>query len=629
MSSIFNTLNVGYTGLNAAQIGVATTSHNISNAETDGYTRQRVITSPSTPLTVYQGQIGNGVDVTGITRIFDNFVFDRYSQLSGDKEYSEFTQTVMEELSTYFPEIDEVGIKADLQEYYNMWQTFADNPDNDSIKLALAKQTENLAANITYTQEKILGLQSKVNDQLNVNIIEVNSLAEELASLNKSIDLAESISGPGAANDLRDKRNVIEVSLSKLIGANVHVGEIKSDSRVDTSSNIATGSYTLSVDGFNIVDGSSFHPLRLESESSNGFYSLSYERQDGTLIPMNEVITGGRVGAILDLRGNKIEDTTSGVPTNGVLQGVVAKLDAFAKGLIESTNNLYAASNTTKMESNRFNISPTNSIVNSPLNIKEGAFDVVIYDIDGNETARRTIDIDIATTMTGGPGSNSVEDKITRQGDDNNDGNANNDIDDFISNFNFVTFANGDNGLELEIDPGSASKGYTFSIQDNLKNENYNSGSNFAGALGLSRFFDGDSAKSINLSFNLRTNSSHMSAAKTTTSGDNTLALNMMQQQFEAYDFKVGDNLPVNTTIYGMFDIVATEVGVQTNKAILNNETITAQYNATEKEYASVSKVSIDEELTNLIKYQTSYGAASKVITTIDQMMQTLLGIKQ
>ena len=628
MASSFHSLNIGYSALTAAQIGVSTTSHNISNAETDGYTRQRIVQSPSTPLPIPSGALGSGVDVTDITRIFDNFVFERYSTLSGNKEYTEFTERTLEELSTYFPEIDEVGIKADIQEYFNMWQTFADNPGNDSIKLALAKQTENLTQNINYTQEKILGLQDKVNDQLNVNIIEVNTLAEELAAVNKSIQLAES-SGTTSANDLRDKRNVIEVSLAKLIGANVSVGQIKSDSKIDTSSNVSSGSYTLSVDGFNIVDGSTYHPIRIESESANGFNTLSYERQDGTLLPMNEIITGGRIGAILDLRGNKIEDTTSGIPTNGVLQGVVSQLNAFAKGLIESTNNLYAASNTTDMLSNNFSVNPTNSLVNSSLNIKEGAFDIVVYDIDGNETSRRTIDIDIATTMTGGLGSNSIQDKITRQGDDNSDSNATNDIDDYITTFNFVTYANGDNGLELEMDASASSLGYTFSIQDKLTDSNYNSGSNFAGALGLNRFFDGDSARNINLSFALRENSSHIAAGKTTTTGDNTVALSMIQQQFEAFDFKVGDDTPINTTVYGMFDIVATEVGVETNRAIMNNETITAQYNATEKEYASVSKVSIDEELTNLIKYQTAYGAASKIITTIDQMMQTLLGIKQ
>ena len=102
----------------------------------------------------------------------------------------------------------------------------------------------------------------------------------------------------------------------------------------------------------------------------------------------------------------------------------------------------------------------------------------------------------------------------------------------------------------------------------------------------------------------------------------------MIQQQFESYDFQVGDQT-YNTTINGMFDTTATYVGIETNSAVSQNEAITTQFNAIEMEYNSVSKVSIDEELTNLIKYQTAYGASAKLITTIDQMMQTLLGIKQ
>jgi len=170
---------------------------------------------------------------------------------------------------------------------------------------------------------------------------------------------------------------------------------------------------------------------------------------------------------------------------------------------------------------------------------------------------------------------------------------------------------------------------YKFAIEDKLQSSEFDSGSNFAGALGLSRYFDGDSASNIDLNFKLKDNPTNIvSGTITAMTGDNSLALNMIQQQYEKYDFKVG-NVTYNSTIYGMFDVVATEVGVNTNNAIINNQTITAKYNATELEYSSVSKVSIDEELTNLIKYQTSYGAASKIITTIDQMMQTLLGIKQ
>ncbi|MGE0739580.1 flagellar hook-associated protein FlgK [Sulfurimonas sp.] len=623
-ASIFNALSIGYSGLSAAQAGVNTTSHNITNAESEGYTRQRVMQAAATPLHLAPGNVGNGTQVTDIARIFDNFVYDRYTGIASDKEYSDFTKTTLETLSTYFPEIDGVGIKADLQEYYNMWQTFADNPDNDAIKLALAKQTEALSNGILETQNKIIDLQSTLNEQLKVNVDEVNVLAKQLADINISIEISEA-TGAYTANDLRDKRNLIELDLAKLIGADSINGQIESNIGVSSSSNENSGSYTLNVNGFNIVDGGTYHPIHISSaQNPNGFYELSYERQDGVLIPMGEKIEGGRIGAILDLRGDKIQSGSSGIPSNGTLQKVVDEMNAFATALIESTNNLYASNATTRMSSNALDISETQALLDTSLNIKQGSFDIVIYDIDGNISARKSINIDNLTSMTG---TNSIEGQIAAQSDDNADGNANNDVDDFIQ-FHWATNASGENSLEFVMDGASAAKGYTFAIEDNLQTSGFDSGSNFAGALGLSRFFDGNNASNINLNHELRENPTNITAGKSPVSGDNTSALNMVQQQFEEYAFDVA-GLSYKSTLYGMFDVVATEVGVRTNEAILNNETITAQFNATELEYSSVSKVSIDEELTNLIKYQTSYGAASKIITTIDQMMQTLLGIKQ
>lgn len=627
MASIFNTLNIGYSGLSAAQVGVNTTSHNITNAESDGYTRQRVVTAASTPLYLAPGNVGNGTQVVDIARIFDNFVFDRYTQISGDKEYSDFTRSTLEQLSTYFPEIEDVGIKADLKEYYKMWQSFADNPDNDSIKLALAKQTETLTASIRTTVNRVVDLQKSLNGQLLANVQEVNTLAKELASVNAKIGIAES-GGAYTANDLRDKRNVIERDLAKLIGADSIYGQIESYTNVDSNSNEGMGSYTLNVNGFNIVDGSSYHPIHIANDTnSDGFYNLSYERQDGVLIPMEQSINGGKIGAILELRGNKLHTGATGVPENGIMQKVIDQMDAFASMLIESTNNLYAVSATSKMESNSFKTEEENPILGSFANMKEGTFDIIVYNLDGEVAARRTINIDKLTSIGGVTGSNSIEGQITAQKDDNDDFNANNDIDDFI-HYNWVTFADGTNGIELSMDPLYDSKGYAFGIEDNLIDDKYSSGTNFAGALGLNRFFDGNNAKNIDLNFSLKEDPNKIMAGATFITGDNGLSISMIQQQFEKYDIKVG-NVEYNTTIYGMFDVIATEVGISTNEAILTNDTLTAKFNATELEYSSVSKVSIDEELTNLIKYQTSYGAASKIITTIDQMMQTLLGLKQ
>ncbi|MCD6259207.1 MAG: flagellar hook-associated protein FlgK [Helicobacteraceae bacterium] len=627
MASIFNALHIGYSGLNASQVGINTTSHNITNAESEGYTRQRVVTAAATPTSMAPGNVGNGTEVTEVKRIFDNFVFDRYSSMASSKEFSDFEKKTLEELSTYFPEIDEVGIKADLKEYYNFWQTFSDNPDNDSIKLALVKQTETLANHISQTQDQVLRLQSQVNDQLKVNIDEVNSIAKELADLNKAIDIAES-GGGYDANDLRDKRNVLELSLSRLVGANTSYGQLESNIQIDSSSNTKTGSYTVSINGFNIVDGATYHPIHISKDDNpNGFYEMSYERQDGTLIPMGEVIKGGKVGAILELRGKTLA-TDSGVPSDGVLQNTVSQLNAFAKGLIESTNNLYAQGPKTYMESNTINVKPTSSLFNSELNLKEGSFEVVVYDIDGNEVGAREININIATTMTGVAGSNSIEGQLSAQIDDNNDANANNDVDDFFVNgFSYTPNETGGYTLALSMDPASKSKGYTFSIRDVLKDEGLDSGSNFAGALGLSRFFDGNNAKSMRVNADIQADPDSLRAGVSNLSGDNKVALDMVQSQYEKYNFKVGRDV-FNTTSYGMFDVISTGVGTVTNAAIFKNNTVTAQFSATEFEYASISKVSIDEEMTNLIKYQTSYGAAAKIITTIDQMMQTLLGIK-
>jgi len=626
MASIFNSLNIGYSGLSVAQVGINTTSNNIANAESEGYTRQRVVSAAATPLSLYPGQVGNGAELKDIERIFDNFVFDRYNSVSADKEYSDYEKTTLEELSSYFPEIDGVGIKSDLAEYYNMWQTFADNPDNDSIKIALAKQTETLTQHIAETKGQIQNLQMQVNDALSVDINEVNDLARQLAEVNISIDTAEA-AGENTANDLRDKRNVLERSLSRLIGAEVNQGQLESNIQIDSNSNIRTGSYTLSVNGFNIVDGNTYHPLKLTQDSNAaGFYSISYERQDGTLIPMEETINGGRIGAMLDLRGGVI-DTTSGQPVDGIIQNVVTQFDAFAEGLIETTNNLYAQSAQIRMNSNIVSVEPDEPLVNSGLNLNKGSFSLVVYDIDGNRYAARDITINEATTMKGGVGSNSIEDQISRTLDDNSDGNANNDIDDLI-NFNFNPSATGETRLELSIDPAFEGKGFTFAIEDNLTNDSYSSGTNFAGALGLGRYFDGDNASNMRLTSEFRDNPTLISAGYSSNAGDNRIALNMVQQQFETYDFEVG-NQTYNTTMYGMVDITSTYVGIATNSAITRNETVTTQFNATEIEYFSVSKVSIDEEMTNLIKYQTAYGASAKIITTIDQMMQTLLGIKQ
>lgn len=624
MASIFNSLHIGYSGLKAAQIGIDTTGHNIANAETEGYTRQRVVTAAATPINITPGARGNGVSITEIVRVFDSFVNNRYSAAAQNKEYSDTLKKNLLELSTYFPDIDNVGIKEDLKNYFDLWQSLASNPSNTAVKVALAQQAQTLTQHISKTQARIEALQRSTDDQLLVNVEEVNRIGAQIAELNRSIDVAES-DGVSNANDLRDQREMLSMSLNKLIGATVFSGNLQTNMPVDSNIATKTGSYTIQVGGFNIVDGSFFHPIGIDAKSNAGqFNDIYYERQDGVQFPFADKITGGKIGALIELRGSLI--SSDGTFKDGFLQETMNTFNVFSKGLIEATNNLYAQTATDSMQSNSLSFGDTQTLLSTDENFKAGTFDLVAYDINGNEVARRSITINASTVianasatnlMSDGVTPNSIAQQLQAQKDDTGDNNALNDIDDMIT----ATFAKPSNIFTLSMKGNYASAGFTFSIEDH--------GTNFAGVTGVNRFFDGNSAKNIELTAPLQKNASAIRAFKAPSAGENQTALDMVQLQFSSFDFKEGYNKSISTTIYGYFDLAVTRVGTRTNSVIASNDTITAQFNAIKQEHDSISKVSIDEEMANLIRYQTSYGAAAKVITTIDQMMVTLLGIKQ
>ena len=614
MASIFNALHIGYSGLNAAQIGIDTTGHNIANAETEGYSRQRVVTAASTPLSVDPGQRGGGTQITEIVRVFDSFVFGRLANAAQNKENSDTLKKNLEELSSYFPEIDNVGIKNDMQTYFDMWQSLAGNPSNTSLKVALAQQTQTLTQHIQETRSQITSLQSSLNDQVKVNVEEVNRIAKQISELNIEINKAEA-GGTNNANDLRDQRTQLELSMSKLIGAKVIVGQMETNNVIDSNIAIKEGSYTIQIGGFNIVDGGSFHPIGMESASNqNGYNDLYYERQDGVKVPYTDSITGGKIGALLELRGSTIG--TNGEFEDGFLQETINNLDAFAKGMIEATNNVYAETATTSMQSNQLSFSNNQSLLSTDENFNTGTFDIIVYDIDGNEVGRRTISMDEGTMIDDSPmTTNSIVGQINLSNDDNKDGNALNDIDDML----LATFNTNQKVFQVDLKASLLAQGYTFAIEDN--------GTNFAGVTGVNRFYDGSDAKNISLNSALKEDTSKIKGFKSPANGDNQTALKMVELQFASVTFGSGLNKSTDT-LYGYFDNLVTQVGTKTNSVISTNDALTAQYNAIKQEYDTVSKVSIDEELANLIRYQTSYGAAAKVITTIDQMMTTLLGIK-
>jgi flagellar hook-associated protein 1 FlgK len=111
--------------------------------------------------------------------------------------------------------------------------------------------------------------------------------------------------------------------------------------------------------------------------------------------------------------------------------------------------------------------------------------------------------------------------------------------------------------------------------------------------------------------------------------GDNSVANKILQLQYDKLEFKMRDGSININTISGFYSDTATRVAADTETAKLNNDASKAVYNAVSEEMSAISKVSTDEEMVSLIKFQSGYSASAKVVTTLDQMMNTLLGIKQ
>jgi len=613
MSTILNGLNIGYSGLKSSQIAIDTIGHNIANAENPDYSRQRVSTTTNAPLNTTPGDIGLGTKIAEIVRIHDEFIYKQLKESSSSHEYNTFRQTTLDRLSTYFPEIDQNGIYQSMQEYFNAWNEFAKNSDDSALKLNLAEQTRIFTARIREAHDQIQTIQNSLEEQLKMDVDEINRIGKEIADLNKQISMHEA--NGNHANDLRDQRDKLELTLSKLVDISVSKGDLQQNRAIDSSLREAGVDYHLNIGGASIIDGQTFHPIVLQPAGKDSPYSnIFYQRQDNEAFDLTGYIKGGEVAAILSLRGSNYDEKL-GKFINGDIQKVLDELDSFASTLITNTNNIYAEHATTSMEGST-PITANQTISQSNLPIQDGSFYVKIYDINGKEIAKREITVTQDMTF------NDIAQKIAVDNlDDSHDNTYNNDVDDFLS-------VNLQGTFQIQMNPDKANDGYTFAIEEKDPSQP----TRFAGALGLERFFDGTDASNIKLSFPLDRNPVKVGGNTAPIAGDNQLANKMVELQYDKVDYFMNrdvENVYASDTLDGFFRMSATQIANTTASAHIMKDTSEALLTSVVAEFDSISKVNIDEELTNLMKYQTGYSASAKVITTIDQMIQTLLGMKQ
>ncbi|EMX7414367.1 flagellar hook-associated protein FlgK [Campylobacter upsaliensis] len=605
---IFATLHTGVTGLKASEVQIATTGNNISNANATFYTRQRVVQTTNGYITTGGVQVGTGTAIESIVRLHDEHAYFKLKNASTQQEYTGYLGQVLEEISQRFPDLKNTGILNNLENYNKAWNDFASNPNENATKIALVNATKTLAESVNEAHSTLKKVQQKVNDDIKSTVEEINRIGEEIAHINKQIYGEEALP-TDHANELRDRRDELELTLSKLVSAVASKNEIVQDNRFEQTITDPGHHYNLSIEGFSIVDGVNFHPLKLDYDDKNKSYSIYYQTPDEKIHDLTAKLKGGQLGAQLDLRGRDY-DKLEGAYDNGILQGYIDSLNTFSKTLITETNNLYAGSAKNSATSDYLEgLTGDVPLMNYDRTIQAGTFDIVIYDEKGNEKVRKSITIDVTTTM------NDLMRQIKANTDDNGNKNNQDDVDDFINaSFSFDSKSN--SGL-FQI---NAKNGFKVSLEDK--------GTNFAGAFSVGGFFSGKDASDIRVKESLLSDPSTVRASKNGVDSGNDMANQIIQLQYNKVSFYNKDGTIDELTMeeyYRKFTGKIASDGENNNVIHKSNTTL---YNSVYAEYQSKSGVNTNEELAALIQWQSSYGAAAKIVSTVDQMLDTLLGLK-
>ncbi len=290
MSDIFNT---AVSGLVAFQNALAVTSNNIANANTPGYS----VEAPT--LTSRQGDtasgvyIGNGVDVTGVSRAFNQFAVNQLRTASaGLGQQSAFVGIASQVDSAIGSSTN--GVSTALTSFFNAWQTLASNPTSSSSQQQVLSQAQTLATSITQTATQLNQLTGNVANQVQSTVGSINSLSSQIAQLNYTIQVQTANAGGQPPNDLLDQRDQLLTQLSSLTNV--------------TTSTETNGSVDVFVGtGQPIVVGGQATQL---SVVPNAYDASQYDVAIGSGASQQVItsnITGGQLGGLLSAQSQLIE----------------------------------------------------------------------------------------------------------------------------------------------------------------------------------------------------------------------------------------------------------------------------------------------------------------------------------
>lgn len=634
MPSQFFGLNIAYTGLLASNAAMNTTSNNIANVQTEGYSRQQVTQQASNALRVFQtyGCAGAGVETLAIERIRDEFYDGRFWDNNAQLGEYDMKQYYMQQLETYF---DDDGKSTGFKTIFDQlmitgMQALLKDPNSATAKSqfvgyagALTEYFNGMAGNL----EKV---QKDINQEIKLKVDQINSLAGEIASLNKQINTIE-LAGT-KANELRDRRTLLIDELSKIVDV-----EVKETPIIDANNeNRETGAnrYMVKIAGGQmLVDGSDYNGLECVARTSyekvnqtdiDGLYDVYWA--DGQTFNLYNASMGGDLAGLIQMRdGNNGENFTGEITATGTTT------DADGKTHDTVTVKVTKAY---LQDLNKCNLSDQGGVID--LGNQEFYYDsweyTCEYDANGNPTYTYTFTLSDSEKNPRGITNDRVGKKaeigtdLSYQGIPYYMNQMNEWIRTFSQKFNDILTSgysgNGDPGVKM-FTGNKATGGEQFLLDDAAKRYDKQEKKNSKVTVKV----NDDSyyrltAKNFDILDAMEQDPSLMANRKNASDGvEQNDLLNDLKNL--ATDKSKMSFCGCNASEF--LQCILSDVALNASRANTFYASFKDISNTIDNQRISISGVDEDEEAVNLVKYQNGYNLASKMIQTLTEIYDRLI----
>ena len=284
----------GVSALNAAQIGLSTTEHNIANANTPGFNRQEVMLGTRLPQVTGAGFIGQGVDVSTVKRIYNEFLSGQV--LQGQAQASQ--------LETYYQQIGQInnmladpttGLSPAVQGFFSAVNDVASSPESQAARQVMLGSAQSLVSQFQSLNQRMSDMNSSINGQVSSSVTTINSYAQQIASMNKNIVMAQAAANGQPPNDLLDQRDQLISQLNQEIKATV----VKQS---DGSFNVFIGT------GQSLVVGEQAITLQaVQSLSDPSQLEVAYGSGASVTRLLQNSLQGGSLGGLIAFRSESLD----------------------------------------------------------------------------------------------------------------------------------------------------------------------------------------------------------------------------------------------------------------------------------------------------------------------------------